>query len=246
MKTILWRIWKRWLQYPLGKEAREDISGSTASSWRRPSRRGCWGRRSGTGTPCPATCTRKMGSTTVRNPHAAHKWLVFSLWHLQQANSPPCKCWGVVFWPWKFKHCRSVAPLPGFCSAQGRHSEHTVGTFSVVSCRGVGMNWELWLPRALSGNPESSKLSRSDTVNIGWVAWLVFAPRGCSCQSCLCWQEAGRALGCQGQGSCGRNWGQALRHNCPLCSSLLLFLLWMQHSEAVTPLGINHFFKMPS
>lgn len=179
MKTILWRIWKKWLRSPLGKEASEDTSGSTASSWHHPSRRGCWGPLSGTGTPCPATCTRKMGSTMVRNPHAGHRLLSSPCDTV--SSQVPLPVSAGEFWPWKLKHCKSVTlQCPG--KAQWAHSRDFECGFlqrSVDELRIVTSKGSQWKPREFK--------ALSVWYCKYWTGtWLMFAARGCSCQCCLC------------------------------------------------------------
>lgn len=188
----------------------------------------------------PSNMYQKNGLHHGKKPSSWSQMAVFSLWHLQQSNSPPCQCWEVVFCPGKVEHCESVTQLPGLCRV-----EHTAGTFSVVSSRGVWMNWELWLPRALSGNPKSSKLSQCDTVNIGWVAWVMFAAHGCSV-SAACVSRRLAEFWVPSSGALWYELRTSTEAQLSLCSSLLVFPLWMQHSEALTPLGINYFLKMSS
>lgn len=65
----------------------------------------------------PSNMYQKNGLHHGKNSSSWSQMAVCSLWHLQQPRSPPCQCWGVVFWPWKVEHCESVTQVS---SAQGR------------------------------------------------------------------------------------------------------------------------------
>lgn len=66
MKMIPWKTWRRWLQYPLGREAKEGTSGNIVNNSHHHSKRGCSGHLNGTETPCRVICIRKMAYIMVR------------------------------------------------------------------------------------------------------------------------------------------------------------------------------------